>query len=253
MNKYEKWYYQITERGKNRTVKTGYEKHHIIPKSLGGSNQKSNLTLLTPREHFICHWLLIKIYAVGESHWKMLNALRIMKAENKSQSRYKTKITSRVYDNIKKEYAELQSQKIKGINNPMHGKSHSDQAKRKISNANVRRCQPLEEKLKQKKAMTGKKRDEFSEEWRQNLSKNHKSKRDDFDGSHSEETKIKIGNKMRGRKQTEEEKRIRSIANMGKKQEKKICSHCNTPIAVNVFSRWHGDNCKSKRKENENQ
>lgn len=32
------------------------EKHHIIPKSLGGDNSKTNLVVLTGRQHFICHW-----------------------------------------------------------------------------------------------------------------------------------------------------------------------------------------------------
>ena len=41
---------------------TYYEEHHIIPKSLGGTNDKSNLVLLTAREHFIAHWILTKIY-----------------------------------------------------------------------------------------------------------------------------------------------------------------------------------------------
>jgi len=38
------------------------ERHHILPKCLGGSNEKSNLVYLSYREHFLCHWLLIKIY-----------------------------------------------------------------------------------------------------------------------------------------------------------------------------------------------
>lgn len=48
----------------NRIKNNGiyYEKHHIMPKCIGGSNNKENLILLTPREHFICHWLLCKIY-----------------------------------------------------------------------------------------------------------------------------------------------------------------------------------------------
>lgn len=34
--------------------------HHIIPKPLGGSNDKSNLVLLTPEEHYIAHYYLWK-------------------------------------------------------------------------------------------------------------------------------------------------------------------------------------------------
>ncbi len=49
-----------------------YEQHHIIPKSLGGSNKKENLVLLTAREHFICHLLLIRMYKENENdHIKM--------------------------------------------------------------------------------------------------------------------------------------------------------------------------------------
>jgi hypothetical protein len=60
----------------------------------------------------------------------------------------------------------------------------------------------------------------------------------------SEETRKRIGDKLRGRKQTEEEKLVRSLANMGKKREKKLCPHCDQHVAVNGYARWHGDNCK---------
>ena len=62
----------------------------------------------------------------------------------------------------------------------------------------------------------------------------------------SEETKKKIGDKIRGRKQTDEEKEARRIANLGKKREKKQCPHCNQLVAVNGYARWHGDNCKKR-------
>ncbi|MDR0676487.1 MAG: hypothetical protein LBF97_05560, partial [Elusimicrobiota bacterium] len=42
-----------------------YENHHILPKSLFPlwEKRKSNLVLLTAREHFFCHQLLNKIYS----------------------------------------------------------------------------------------------------------------------------------------------------------------------------------------------
>lgn len=61
---YQKIYDSIIVNAKSlsRNKKTGfYEKHHIIPKCLGGSNEETNLVLLTPREHFICHFLLWRI------------------------------------------------------------------------------------------------------------------------------------------------------------------------------------------------
>lgn len=38
-----------------------FETHHIVPKSLGGTDDKNNLVNLTAREHYIAHLLLVKI------------------------------------------------------------------------------------------------------------------------------------------------------------------------------------------------
>lgn len=61
---YTKIYNQIIEKRRNNTP-TGYiERHHILPRSLGGSDDEDNIVALTAREHFICHFLLIKMYKV---------------------------------------------------------------------------------------------------------------------------------------------------------------------------------------------
>lgn len=39
-----------------------YETHHVLMKSMGGTNDPSNLVKLTPREHFLAHWLLWRIH-----------------------------------------------------------------------------------------------------------------------------------------------------------------------------------------------
>lgn len=53
------------------------ETHHIIPKSLGGTDNIENLVNLTPREHFVAHLLLSKM-TQGESYVKMCWALHRM-------------------------------------------------------------------------------------------------------------------------------------------------------------------------------
>uniref|UniRef100_A0A173GAZ5 Putative homing endonuclease n=1 Tax=Escherichia phage UFV-AREG1 TaxID=1837867 RepID=A0A173GAZ5_9CAUD len=59
---YEKIYNSLIDRARNRAL-TGYkERHHIIPKCLGGSNDASNLVDLTPEEHYVAHQLLVKIH-----------------------------------------------------------------------------------------------------------------------------------------------------------------------------------------------
>lgn len=54
-----------------------YESHHIVPRSLGGSNDASNLVLLTAKEHFIAHLLLTKMYE-GVEKKKMIYAFWMM-------------------------------------------------------------------------------------------------------------------------------------------------------------------------------
>ena len=60
-NKYTKWYTDIIEGAMHRVVEGYTEIHHIIPKCLGGSDDKGNLVPLTGREHYICHLLLTKM------------------------------------------------------------------------------------------------------------------------------------------------------------------------------------------------
>lgn len=60
--KYKKHYDNLMNKGKNRKLDGYKERHHIIPRCMGGSNDKDNLVELTPEEHFVAHQLLIKIF-----------------------------------------------------------------------------------------------------------------------------------------------------------------------------------------------
>jgi 5-methylcytosine-specific restriction endonuclease McrA len=99
-NKYTKYYNQLVESRKlmNRTFQTGFEKHHIIPKSLGGNDTKSNLVVFTPREHCLAHLLLAKMFS-GTSKAKMIMALNaLMKLRNSNRN----VLNSREYENLRK-------------------------------------------------------------------------------------------------------------------------------------------------------
>lgn len=53
---------------RRNNIPTGYtENHHIIPKSMGGTDEPDNLVLLTGREHWVAHLLLFKIYRNKET------------------------------------------------------------------------------------------------------------------------------------------------------------------------------------------
>lgn len=249
MNKYNTWYDNIITNSQKRTTDDYTESHHIIPESLGGPDTPENRTALTAREHFICHWLLTKIHPIGDAHWKMLNALRIMRAENKSQTRYKTKITSRVYEKLKTEYAILQGVKFSGAGNGMYGKTHSLEAKAKISAANSGSNNPSKRPgvgMKISKSKTGVKREAFTPEWIEKMSVKKRGENNHrYGATISDATRKKIGDKIRGRKQTAEEKAIRSAANIGKIREKQACTCCGKLVAVNVIDRWHNKNCRA--------
>ena len=61
---YKKIYNSLIEKAKIRNCIEDeyYEKHHIIPRCLGGSDEKENLIKLTPEEHYVAHQLLVKIW-----------------------------------------------------------------------------------------------------------------------------------------------------------------------------------------------
>ena len=143
-NKYTKLYYKITSNAKQRITNGYTELHHIIPQSMGGSNDKENLVELTAREHFICHWLLIKM-TEGEDRSKMLYALNGMKAENKYQQRYHTKITARVYEKYRIEHAENHSKRMKGRKAWNKGVPQTEEHKEKNRQAALQRA-PKSEK-----------------------------------------------------------------------------------------------------------
>lgn len=104
----------ISQAKLNVNDKIGYcETHHIIPRSMGGSNAKDNLVKLTAKEHFVCHLLLTKM---TNSH-KMAMALQMMLGNNKSSRRY-VPGSSKIYEFAKKR-ASLAKM---GVNNPIFGR-----------------------------------------------------------------------------------------------------------------------------------
>jgi hypothetical protein len=100
-NKYTRVYNIIIDRARQRSIDSYTEKHHIIPQSLGGSNDPSNIVKLTAREHFICHLLLTKMVE-GKNKSKMYQAAWMMAfVHGKGQERYK--VSNRTYEKLRLE------------------------------------------------------------------------------------------------------------------------------------------------------
>jgi hypothetical protein len=161
---YQSIYNRIIDNAKLqiRSKNTGYfESHHIIPKALGGDNSKSNLILLTAREHFICHFLLVKLYPKNTLEYqKMLHAFMLMRGMHSKQSRY---INSKLYQALKADYAILRSKNMKG-------KKLSSAHKQNISNAMIGRKLSDESKLLISQKASQRKRKPFSDDYKKRMS-----------------------------------------------------------------------------------
>ena len=176
---YQKIYDSIIERAKTRKIESYSEKHHIIPKCLGGANTKENIVRLTAREHFICHLLLVEIYP---QNVKLKFALWAMngKLKNKySLSRYSP--TARIYERLKKEFSIRNSWRKGKTWEELYGKEKADKRKIDLSlkTKGKKKKIPvsLETRNKLSLALKGKKRKTIvSLETRSKISKIHKGK-----------------------------------------------------------------------------
>ena len=107
---YQKIYDTLINRAKDR-IYAGYtEKHHIIPRCMGGNDEKTNLVKLTPEEHYVAHQLLIKIY---NGNLKLVAAAQMMVVNRPS---------NKLYGWLRRRYSKAQKINQTGENNSQFGK-----------------------------------------------------------------------------------------------------------------------------------
>ena len=207
-NKYKVWHDNIIANGKNRILSGYKEKHHILPRCLGGKNNKENLVELTAREHFIVHMLLCK-FTVGQAKMKMSYAFHAM-CTFKNPERY-NKINSRLVDKIRSNFKFTERKGIK----------LTAEHKRKISKANKGLKRTKETKSKMSKYRTGLK---LSESTKQKIANSLLGEKSFWFGrSHKQSTKDKMSKKAKGRqnalgmKHTDNAKKRMSESKLGNK------------------------------------
>ena len=100
---YQKHYTSLCNRAKERQLDCYTERHHVLPKCIGGDDNPDNIVVLTPEEHYIAHQLLVKIYP---KHTGLLWAAIMMTGHSTSDGRANNKIygwLKRRYQNVCRE------------------------------------------------------------------------------------------------------------------------------------------------------
>lgn len=210
----------IADRKQRQAEVSGYsEKHHIVPRSLGGSNSPDNIVRLTAGDHFFAHLLLAKCH--GGAMWYALNSLVGGKAiGQRTADRAFVRRARHYYERIKVSFGETHSERMKGrltgSAHPMFGKPvppvaleklldriaagfnpmQSAEARAKVGAAHKGKVVSAETRAKQSAYRKGV---PLSAEVRANMSAGHKGKKINPD------TVAKIAAANRGKKRTPEQ------------------------------------------------
>lgn len=109
---YHAIYHRLIDRAANRQTPDAVERHHIIPRCMGGSDAKSNIALLTPEEHFFAHVILVKLHP---------DVPKLILAVNMMGCGHRGKRARKIYGWLKRKHAEYMSQLQSGKNNSAYG------------------------------------------------------------------------------------------------------------------------------------
>jgi len=223
-----------------------YENHHILPKCIGGDNNKENLVLLVPKEHFMCHKLLTYIYyenikLVYAFHWMCYT-------KNSNHDRTYT-VTARDYAYLRELYvlrAVSDETKIK-IGNAHRGKHLTEDHKKKLSRIkSVEEIQKIIQTRKDRECGKGEKNSMYGKGYLISGDKNGR-----YHKKHSEESifKMQISAKNRDKinYQTEEYRNKQSKNSSGKNNG--MFNKCAYDIWVEKYGKIEADKRNNIKKQ----
>lgn len=257
---YFRIYEQLVEKAKTRDESTlqYVERHHVIPRCMGGTDDPDNLVALTLEEHFVAHQLLTKMFPDVDA---LAYAANMMGNRSNKQygwlkrqfvEREKAAKTGkpRTPESIAKQSATMKAKFAAGAVHPRKGKVLTDEHKRQVSEGNKGKTIAVESRgsLEGYVARYG------EEEGLRLYTENNKKK----DSKSLEAFNARLGevegtkkyeewneylrtrvHPMLGRKHSEE-----TLAKWRKPKEKVVCPHCGTEGGAGIMKRWHFDKCK---------
>lgn len=189
---------------RQRLSPDGYvERHHVVPRSMGGSDASDNIVSLTAREHFIAHALLAKIH--GGKQWA---AFSLMRGKNE--------VSARTYDIVRRASSEAISRSRTGMK---FSSSHKEKLRYKRSPEHLE---------KMSAARKGKKIGPHSAETRRKIGDAHRGK------IVSDETRAKqaaAASKHKGRKLSDKA-RANIKASWARRKERDIILAAKIPAAL---------------------
>jgi hypothetical protein len=223
---YQKIHDRIINLAKIRVISIMAEKHHIIPKCMGGTNDVNNIVKLTPKEHFIIHKLLCEIYPdnikLHYALWRMMNP--------------QTKNHKRSYNISANEYnrrREIHQEEIRKLGLSNKGRITSIETKQKLQE--VRKLQIITNETKQKisNSLIGKLKSPMTDEIKQKISNSL------------------IGKNKGNPKPIRTEAHRKNLSISLKNRPVISCPHCTcSSISKSNMIRYHFENCKNAIKLN---
>ena len=150
---YSAHYDRLIERARHRVFEGYRERHHVLPRCMGGGNERENLVNLTAEEHYVAHQLLVKTHPGNGG--LALAAMRMAKQCTGNKA-----------------YGWLRKLAGLAASKQHAGKPKSPEHVAKVAAALRGKKQPphtMEERAKQSAAQRGKKRAPRSPEWSKKL------------------------------------------------------------------------------------
>lgn len=115
-------YEALISRAKSRTLEGYSERHHVIPKCVGGTDEKANIVRLTAQEHYVAHLLLMKMMPdepkLVHAAWTMIRRSRFVNGRSGGKA----------YAWLRVKYAQMMREKMSG-----HTPTSETKAKRSAS------------------------------------------------------------------------------------------------------------------------
>lgn len=103
---YDLIYKKLMDRARGRLLEGYVERHHIVPKCLGGTDDPLNVVALTPEEHYLAHQILVKL---NPGHRGLLLAATSMAAGGNS---HQGRAGNKNYGWLKRRWSSVSNRKL---------------------------------------------------------------------------------------------------------------------------------------------